>query len=525
MNDISHKQAIQYIERRMDGMLSESQMKALDQHLQGCDSCRLYAADMDGLSARLQNEFRRRWDDGSGPSQDVMENVTAKARRIRMTNRISSGAKLLAGAVALIALAVAINFMISQLQNTSPATSATEAVGSPPLPADRLLAFTSDQNGNSEIYVMHADGSGMTNLTNNPAQDSNPVWSPDGKRIAFESDRDGSRQIYLMNADGSDLIQLTHDGTDHFLPMNIHGESNPWTSDGKRLLLLQQESEPAARRLYSLDIKSGNAVRLADGRVQFNNLSWSPDGKSVAYVLNDSPTPDATFVAGLYIMDSTGNNRIAINEFLPQTDSVDKPSYYWSASGDSVIFIAYRHIDEGRDQWIAYEFFPGSNQLAERATSSGIMDDWWEGTSLIHGTDLYTLTWLRSDGTFNTFKPLAVCDLGIEASYGFLARRSPNGSQVLSVSCPNKEMWFYYASPDGRIIKPLTSSPMAAFTVDNSVTSMTWSSDDRFIAVTLVSPEKSSLYILNVSEPSDQPWEMVMSSGELYAVPSWQPVP
>jgi Tol biopolymer transport system component len=50
---------------------------------------------------------------------------------------------------------------------------------------------------------MNADGSGQINLTNNPAADDVPSWSPDGRRIAFASDRDGNREIYVMNADGS----------------------------------------------------------------------------------------------------------------------------------------------------------------------------------------------------------------------------------------------------------------------------------------------------------------------------------
>ena len=68
--------------------------------------------------------------------------------------------------------------------------------------ANGKIVFTSDRDGNSEIYVMNPDGSGQTRLTNNGAIDADPVWSPDGTKIAFWSERDGPAEIYVMNADG-----------------------------------------------------------------------------------------------------------------------------------------------------------------------------------------------------------------------------------------------------------------------------------------------------------------------------------
>jgi Tol biopolymer transport system component len=56
---------------------------------------------------------------------------------------------------------------------------------------------------------MDADGSNVTRLTNNPAEDCCSNWSPDGLRIAFRSDRDGNEEIYVMDADGANVTRLT----------------------------------------------------------------------------------------------------------------------------------------------------------------------------------------------------------------------------------------------------------------------------------------------------------------------------
>jgi len=84
-------------------------------------------------------------------------------------------------------------------------------------PDGARIAFVSDRDGNFEIYVMRADGSNQVNLSNNAALDVGPAWSPDGTKIAFSSDRDGPGQmyvgpfqIYVMNADGSGLRNLTN---------------------------------------------------------------------------------------------------------------------------------------------------------------------------------------------------------------------------------------------------------------------------------------------------------------------------
>jgi Tol biopolymer transport system component len=76
-------------------------------------------------------------------------------------------------------------------------------------PARIASAFTSLRDG--EVYVMNADGTAPTRLTNNTAIDEQPAWSPDGAKIAFTSDRAGSKNldIYVMDADGTAPARLT----------------------------------------------------------------------------------------------------------------------------------------------------------------------------------------------------------------------------------------------------------------------------------------------------------------------------
>ena len=72
--------------------------------------------------------------------------------------------------------------------------------------------------GTYEIYVMDADGSNVTQLTYNPADDHQAHWSPDGEHFVFLSERDGDPEIYVMDTDGSNVTQLTHNDAVDWAP-------------------------------------------------------------------------------------------------------------------------------------------------------------------------------------------------------------------------------------------------------------------------------------------------------------------
>ena len=105
-------------------------------------------------------------------------------------------------------------------------TSNVVGEGSPTWSPDGTkIAYTRrDTFTNSEVYVMNADGTGVRNLTNDPAFDFESDWAPDGKQIAFTSDRSGGdlrfegAAVYTMRPDGTQLRKLTDDNLEAFSP-------------------------------------------------------------------------------------------------------------------------------------------------------------------------------------------------------------------------------------------------------------------------------------------------------------------
>ncbi len=95
------------------------------------------------------------------------------------------------------------------------------------------IAFETNRDGNLEIYSMNPDGTSQVNLTNDSAEDTDPVWSPDGTRIAFVKASEGHRNVYVMDEDGGGQTNLTPGAVT--TGQGNEGVNPTWSPDGTRI--------------------------------------------------------------------------------------------------------------------------------------------------------------------------------------------------------------------------------------------------------------------------------------------------
>ncbi len=156
------------------------------------------------------------------------------------------------------------------------------------------VAFVSERDGNLEIYVMNADGSNQTRLTNNPADDWKPSWSPDGSKIIFMSARDGKREIYVMNSDGSNPVNLTNNTEDDWVPI--------WSPDGTKIAFASEHV--GNLKIYVMNADGTNPIRLTDNPANHGFFpSWSPDGTRIAFTSSRDGNDE------IYVMNADGSNQ------------------------------------------------------------------------------------------------------------------------------------------------------------------------------------------------------------------------
>jgi TolB protein len=162
---------------------------------------------------------------------------------------------------------------------TTPIATGSAQAAAPSLPP---LVFTSDRDGDTEIYLRSPDSS-VRRLTDNTADDFGPVWSPDGRRLAFVSNRDGDPEVFVMNADGSGVRQLTRNSTSRGGgPALDHAPA--WSPKGHQIAFVSTRDggEP---EIYKMQADGSRQVRLTrtPDHVSNHTPSWSPKGSYIVF--------------------------------------------------------------------------------------------------------------------------------------------------------------------------------------------------------------------------------------------------
>jgi TolB protein len=135
--------------------------------------------------------------------------------------------------------------------------------------------------GRTLIEVIDADGTGMHALTDPPsgAEDSSPAWSPDGTKVAFvRLAQENGFQIYTANADGTGVTQVT--STPGF-------KSHPaWSPDGRTIAFAGfRQGEPS--QIYTVDVNGGTPRQLTDGASSNTGPVWIEGGTRIAYTYQE----------------------------------------------------------------------------------------------------------------------------------------------------------------------------------------------------------------------------------------------
>jgi uncharacterized protein YjdB len=242
----------------------------------------------------------------------------------------------------------------------------TASASDPAFSADgSRIAFVSLRDGNAEIYVMNADGSGSTRVTNDPLTDGRPSFTPDGQTIVFHSSRTaGKQQIWSVNIDGTGLTQLTRDSVNASPTVSPDGQTIAYVStrnkDSEIWLMgkdgsnqrqftrapASRESEPrflrdgtlaylverkegnrTVQQVVRADLASGNVTAMTGIDLAISSFAVSPSGDLVALVVNTDPQNRRNPAYKVYIQPVSSGPGGAVPLPTTGTEQMNTPAF------------------------------------------------------------------------------------------------------------------------------------------------------------------------------------------------------
>lgn len=234
----------------------------------------------------------------------------------------------------------------------------------PNYPSGGRIAFQTDRDGNEEIYVMGCDGSGQTNLTNNPASDKEPSWASGGK-LAFSSNRnsDGGYDIYLLTLDPWGIERLTTNAADD--------ESPALSPDGSKVAYVSyRDTDGDDPEIYVLTVSDRSLTRITNNTHDDRDPAWSHDGTKLAFASDRDGNYD------IFKVDADGSNVEKVTE-VSDSDANDRwPDSgfydYGGGDGDDLTALTSDRDDDDTD-WEVH-VYDGYDLLQATKSRAGITD-------------------------------------------------------------------------------------------------------------------------------------------------------
>ncbi len=159
-------------------------------------------------------------------------------------------------------------FRDSKRRCTSPALS----------PDGKKVAFSLVEDGNSDVYVMNLDGTGLLRLTRNAAVETNPSWATGGRSLLFTSDRTGAPQIYQMDVDGLNQTRVTQE--------NPYNDSASWNPRYDMICYVSRFNNDFD--IFIMDMQTRKNYRVTHNQGSNETPCWSPDGEQLCFASNRS---------------------------------------------------------------------------------------------------------------------------------------------------------------------------------------------------------------------------------------------